>query len=59
MTKDEKVALHNLIHELVIANREQVWEESRWDCSKRERAYAQEAVSEAEEDLNSFIARLK
>lgn len=59
MTKDEKVILHNLIHELVLANREEVWTESKWDSSKREQGYAQESVQEAEADLDAFIARLK
>ncbi|QPB08920.1 hypothetical protein CPT_Metamorpho_183 [Klebsiella phage Metamorpho] len=59
MTKDEKVILHNLIRELVLANRNEVWEESRWDSSKQERRFAQEEVQEAEVDLNAFIARLK
>ncbi|AJD81923.1 hypothetical protein YenMTG1_113 [Yersinia phage vB_YenM_TG1] len=59
MNKQEKDLLLETINELVSANREQVWEESRWDSSKSGLMHSARNVEEAETNLISLISRLK
>lgn len=58
MTEEQKDRLNELIMNLVMAERDQIWETSRWDSSRSARLYAEEAVSIAAEELDIFIEGL-
>jgi hypothetical protein len=58
MTEEQKDRLRELIKDLVMYNRDQVWEESRWDSSRGSRMFSEQNVKEAELLLEIFIEGL-
>ncbi|QQG32337.1 hypothetical protein CkP1_0119 [Citrobacter phage CkP1] len=58
MTEEQKDRLRELIGEVVSYNRDQVWEEYRWDSTLSGRFNSYKNVNEAEEALNTFIEGL-
>lgn len=55
MTEEQKDRLRELIHEVVVANREYIWEESRWDSTRSARHAADRYVDECKQQLETFI----
>lgn len=58
MTEEQKDRLRELIDEVVVANREYIWEESRWDSTRRARDEADKHIDYCKQQLETFIQGL-
>ena len=58
MTEEQKDRLRELINNLVSSNRNAIFDEGRWDCSRRQRDLNQKDIESDESDLETFIQGL-
>lgn len=55
MSEEQKDRLRELIQDLVIANRDEIFEQGRWDSSRRARDLAAQEITNCEEAIETFL----
>ncbi|AIX12091.1 hypothetical protein ACQ46_gp120 [Citrobacter phage Moon] len=55
ITKEQKEHILNLVKEIVYAERDDVWEQSRWDSSARAQKACQEDIDKSQQDLEQYL----